>query len=269
MSRSPGQRVRAALTVALLAAAPQAGAAGEEVRSTPTRKGVTQSFLLVQPPGPPTASIILFPGGDGRLALSPPDTIGQARSNFLVRTRGRFARAGFLVAVVDTPSDRVDEWNFRSSKEQAEDMKQVIAALRAMAAVPVWVVGTSMGTISAANVAARLTEGGPDRLVLTSSVTVTTPKIGESVKTVRLGDIHVPTLLVRHKDDTRKSSPPSDAPSVLKGLTQANPKQLLTFEGGGPPKSEPCEALAFHGYIGIEAQVVDAIIEWIRTPHAG
>jgi predicted alpha/beta-hydrolase family hydrolase len=269
VSRSPGQRVRAALVAVLLAAAMQAGAAGEEVRSIPTRKGVTQSFLLVPPPGTPTASLILLPGGDGRLALSPPSSIGQMRNNFVVRMRGRFAHAGFLVAVLDTPSDRVDEWNWRTSREHAEDIKQVIAALREMAPVPVWLVGTSMGTLSAANAAARLTAGGPDGLVLTSSVTVSTQKIGESVKTVRLGDIRVPTLVVRHKDDSCKSSPPSEGPAIIKALTQATPKDLLTFEGGSPPKSEPCEALAQHGYIGIEREVVDAIIEWIRAPHAG
>ena len=74
---------------------------------------------------------------------------------------------------------------------------------------------------------------------------------------------------MRHKDDSCKSSPPAEGPAIIKALTQANPKELLTFEGGSPPKSEPCEALAQHGYIGIEREVVDAIIEWIRAPHAG
>jgi hypothetical protein len=124
-----------------------------------------------------------------------------------------------------------------------------------------------MGTISAASVAARLTEGGPDGVVLTSSVTF--QKTGETVRTARLGDIRVPTLIVRHKDDSCRASPPSDAPSLYGWLTRANPKEILTFEGGGPPKSEACEALAHHGYIGIEPQVVDAIVEWIRAPHAG
>ena len=269
MRRSIGRRIGLVLSLIVVAPSIVVGAPGEEVRTIPTRKGVTQSFLLVPSAGTPTASVILMPGGDGRLALSPPSTINQMRNNFVVRMRGRFAHAGFLVAVVDTPSDRVDEYNWRTSKEHAEDMRLVIAALREMAPVPVWVVGTSMGTLSAANTAARLTQGGPDGVVLTSSVSVTSQKIGESVKTVKLSDIHVPTLVVRHKDDACKSSPPSEGPAIIKALTQANPKELLTFEGGGPPKSEPCEALAFHGYIGIEREVVDAIIEWIRSPHAG
>jgi hypothetical protein len=89
------------------------------------------------------------------------------------------------------------------------------------------------------------------------------------VKTVRLGDVRVPTLIVRHKDDGCRFSPPSDAPVLLKALAQANPKEILTFEGGNPPRSEPCEVQAQHGYFDIEPQVVDAIVGWIRAPHAG
>jgi pimeloyl-ACP methyl ester carboxylesterase len=271
MRRSVGRCVRAVLITLLLIASIQAGAANDEVRTIPTRKGVTQGFLLVRPPGTPTASLILFAGGEGHLALSPPNNIGHQKSNFLVRMRERFARAGFLVAVVDTPSDRVEYWNFRTSKEHAEDMRQVIAALREMAPVPVWLVGTSMGTVSAAGVAGRLAEGpgGPDGLVLTSSVVLVSKASGETVKTAKLGDIRVPTLIVRHKDDQCKISSPSEAPALYKALSHANPKEILTFEGGNPPKSDACEAEAQHGYFGIEPQVVDAIIEWIRTPHQG
>lgn len=265
MRRSVDQRVRAGLVVLLLTTSVQAGAADEEVRSIPTRKGVTQGFLLVRPPVTPTASLILFAGGDGHLALSPASGIGALKSNFVVKMRQRFAKAGFLVAVVDTPSDRTDDRNFRTSKEHAEDMRQVIAALREMAPVPVWLIGTSMGTISAASVAARLTEGGPDGVVLTSSVTF--QKTGETVRTANLGDIRVPTLIVRHKDDSCRASPPSDAPSLSRWLTQANPKEILTFEGGTPQNVDACESQAHHGYFGIEPQVVDAIVAWIRAPH--
>jgi hypothetical protein len=78
--------------------------------------------------------------------------------------------------------------------------------------------------------------------------------------------------VIAAKDDGCRYSPPSEAPSLLKTLTQASqasPKEILTFEGGGPPRSDPCEPQAPHGYFGIEREVVDAIIQWIRVPHAG
>ena len=132
-------------------------------------------------------------------------------------------------------------------------------------------VGTSMGSVSAAGVAGRLAEGpgGPDGLVLTSNVVATSRSTGETVKSARLGNIRIPTLIVRHKDDACKFSSPSEATAIYKALAQASPKEILTFEGGNPPKSDPCEAQAQHGYFGIEREVVDAIVQWIRAPHAG
>jgi hypothetical protein len=65
----------------------------EEVRTIPTRPGVTQAFLLLQPADRPVASVILFAGGHGRLNLTPGD-IGWGRGNFLVRTRRMFAEQG-------------------------------------------------------------------------------------------------------------------------------------------------------------------------------
>jgi pimeloyl-ACP methyl ester carboxylesterase len=211
------------------------------------------------------ASVIVFAGGDGNLALTPAG-LGQLQGNFLVRTRGRWVREGFLVAILDTPSDHPRGlWNFRTTKEHAADVKQAIAAVRDLAPVPVWLVGTSMGTLSAANGAARIGDGGPDGIVLTSSVTVTSKMSYESAMHGGLEDIRVPVLVVHHKDDTCQSSPYSGAEAIMKALKRAPAKELLTFEGGSPAISSPCEAKAAHGYLGIEPKVVSAIAAWIRA----
>jgi len=126
-------------------------------------------------------------------------------------------------------------------------------------------VGTSMGTLSAGNAAARLTEGGPDGVVLTSSVTETSKLSYETVRHAGLGDIRVPTLVVHHKDDACRASPYSGAEPIVRALKQAPVKELMAFQGGSPPISAPCEAKAAHGYLGIEAQVVSAIGAWIRA----
>lgn len=256
----------AGLTLALAVLIPfPAGAADEEVRTVPARPGVTESFLLLRPAGAPVASVIIFAGGDGNLALTPAGP-GQLQGNFLVRTRMRWAREGFLVAVLDTPSDRNRGlWNFRTTSEHAADVKQAIAALREIAKVPVWLVGTSMGTLSAANGAARLTEGGPDGIVLTSSVTETSKVSYETVRHGGLEDIRVPTLVVHHRHDGCRASPYSGVEAIMKALKRAPAKELLTYEGGSPPISDPCEAKSAHGYLGLEPQVVSAIAAWIRA----
>jgi predicted alpha/beta-hydrolase family hydrolase len=258
-------RLFAVLLLAATLAAPAAWAADEEVRTIPARPGVTESFLLLRPAGTPVASVIIFAGGDGNLAMTA-DGIGQLQGNFLVRTRVRWAREGFLVAILDQPSDRKNGlWNFRTTSDHAADVKQAIAALRELARVPVWLVGTSMGSLSAANAAARLSEGGPDGIVLTSSVTETSKVSYETTRHAGLGDIRVPTLVVHHKDDTCRASPYSGAEDILKSLKRAPVKELMAFEGGSPAISPPCEAKAPHGYLGIEAKVVSAIGAWIRA----
>jgi hypothetical protein len=93
------------VVVLLTLSAPCVNALEEELRTIPTRPGVTQHFLLIRPNDKPGATVILFAGAHGRLALSP-QGIGWGSSNFLVRNRERFAREGFLVAVIDAPSDR-------------------------------------------------------------------------------------------------------------------------------------------------------------------
>ncbi len=253
-----------ALALAALLPLP-AAALDEEVRTIPARPGVTESFLLMRPAGPPVASVILFAGGDGSLALGP-SGLGQLQGNFLVRTRGRWVREGFLVAILDRPSDRPRGlWNFRTGQEHAADVRHAIAAVRDLAPAPVWLIGTSMGTLSAANGAARIRDGGPDGIVLTSSVTVTSRMSSETVMHGGLEDIRVPVLVVHHKDDGCPSSPYLGAEAIMKALRRAPAKELLTFEGGSPPISSPCEAKAAHGYLGIEPKVVSAIAAWIRA----
>jgi pimeloyl-ACP methyl ester carboxylesterase len=261
----PSRRLLAALLLAALLPGAPARAAAEELRTVSTRRGVTQSFLLLRPSGRPVASVVLFAGGDGDLALSA-SGIGQLQGNFLVRTRTRWVGEGFLVAVPDRPSDRTRGlWNFRTTAEHAADVTSVIAALREITAAPVWLVGTSMGTLSAANAAARLPEGGPDGIVLTSSVTETSRLSYETIRHAGLGDIRVPALVVHHRDDGCRASPYAGAEGIVRALTRAPVKELLAFEGGSRPISAPCEAKAPHGYLGIEARVVSAIGAWIRA----
>ena len=97
-----------------------------------------------------------------------------------------FVDEGFLVAILDTPSDRTSL--ARVSSDHARDVATLIAALRAAAPVPVWLVGTSMGTISAVSVASQLDTGGPDGIVLTSTV--------QQALNAGVDRVRVPTLVV-------------------------------------------------------------------------
>jgi hypothetical protein len=81
----------------LLLLALQCGLAhAETVVDIPTRPGVTQRFLLLEPEHP-VASIILFTGGNGGLQISPDGRLDGGRGNFLIRTRAQWAAQGFVV----------------------------------------------------------------------------------------------------------------------------------------------------------------------------
>jgi hypothetical protein len=258
--------MRSKMIVGLLALLLGGGtaSAGEELVKLQTRPGVTQPFYMMTPAGRPVATVILFTGGPGLLfSERKPVLTGK---NFLIRSRDKFAAAGFLVASVDGPSDHpegLDE-GFRSSAEHARDVAAVIAYLRQKAAVPVWLIGTSRGTVSAANVAARLKSGGPDGLVLTSSIVASNRNLGAIQSTVDVGAIGIPTLFVHNKDDACMVCPFAAVPALMARFTHAPRKDLIAVSGGSPPQSDPCEALSRHGYIGIEDDVVGKIAAWIK-----
>jgi predicted alpha/beta-hydrolase family hydrolase len=254
---------------ALLVAVPAALAApgalqAQELVTLPTRAGVTQPFFLLAPAGQPVASVILFPGGDGALSVKRGALAGG--DNFLTRSRNRFAAQGFLVALLDVPSDHSDGYGaFRSTENHARDIAGVIAYLRQRAAVPVWLVGTSRGTISAANAAARLmAPEAADGLVLTSSITASSKRLLDLPASVDLAAITVPTLLVHNTEDQCVACPFSKVPGVMDKLTRVPRKELIPFTGGDPPQGDPCEALSRHGFLGIEDPVVAAIARWIK-----
>jgi alpha-beta hydrolase superfamily lysophospholipase len=161
---------------------------------------------------------------------------------------------------------------FRSGADHAKDLAAVIADVRRrVPRKPVWLVGTSRGSISAANVAARLQgEQGPDGVVLTSSVTrnaMAGPSASrDAVFDVDLDAIRVPALVVSHRGDACDYSSPAEQPRIVSKMSNAPRKELLMFQGGDPPRGDPCEPYAAHGFIGIEDEVVGAIADWILKP---
>jgi pimeloyl-ACP methyl ester carboxylesterase len=250
-------------TVAMLLAWVGSAVAGEDLIQLPTRPGVTQPFWVMTPPGKPVASVILFTGGPGILGSAHRPVLKSG--NFLIRSRDKFAAAGFLVASVDVPSDHQEGLeNFRHTAEHAQDIAAVIAYLRQKAPVKVWLIGTSMGTISAANVAARLKSGGADGVVLTSSIVGQNRRYAPVNALVDVEQIAIPTLVVHNKEDACPLCPFSLVPSFVERFTRAPRKELIAVSGGDAPQSDPCEALSRHGYLGIEDEVVGDIARWIK-----
>jgi len=185
-----------------------------------------------------------------------------------VRTRQLFASKNVMVAVVDAPSDGQNTpylRGFRQRPEHVADIKAVIAWLKQQANIPVWLVGTSRGTQSAAFIATQLrpADGGPDGLVLSSTILTEKPP-SRPVPEMPLDKIQIPTLVVHHKEDGCQLCKYRDLPLLMDRLTAVPRKELFTFDGG-KSQGDPCEAMAYHGFNGLEPEVVTKIAEWI-TP---
>jgi len=236
----------------------------QRVVDIPTRPGVTQRMVVLLPPDP-KAAVILFAGGHGGLHIFPNGSFGWGEGNFLVRSRKLFADNGLLVAVVDAPSDRQNPpylGGFRQRPEHAADIKEVIAWVREEAKGPVWLVGTSRGTQSAAYVATELNgPQGPDGLVLTSTI-LTDVKGSRPVPDMPLANLHIPVLVVHHEQDGCDHCLFKDIPSLMDKLGNVPRKQLLSFKGGDD-RGDPCEAFAHHGFNGLEREVVGQIATWV------
>jgi pimeloyl-ACP methyl ester carboxylesterase len=266
MSPARPNPLKLGLTVALLLLSlGQARAATLE--TIPTRPGITETFILIPAQGGPAkASVILLVGGDGHMGLSPA-RMDNPSGNFLARSRDLFAAHGLQVALLDTPSDHRELGDWRVSADHAADLAALIRYLHAKSHVPVWLVGTSRGSVSAANTGARLAQAPadsrPDGLVLTSSVTIPAPRGLTTVFSSDLTAVRVPVLVVAHRDDRCPFAPPSNAAKIAASLPNAPKAEAMLFDGGDPPRSDACQPFAQHGYLGIEQKVVDAISDWI------
>jgi pimeloyl-ACP methyl ester carboxylesterase len=256
-----------AILAGAFAVATPSAASADEILSVATRPGVTVRVLLVSPAGEPSATLLMFPGGFGQNHFSERDGRIVLSQNFLVRTARLFAARGVLVAVIDTPSDRAQGMDdaFRMGKTHAEDVAKVLQTLEARAPAPIYLAGTSRGTLSAAAVAAAIKDPRVKGLVLTSSLTDggRGRNRAATVFDTDLKRIQIPVLVVHHGQDGCAVTPFGAATALPAALSGSAKVDFVEVKGGDPPRSEPCEALAAHGYLGRERDVVAAIADWI------
>ncbi|MGZ5787635.1 MAG: alpha/beta hydrolase [Ramlibacter sp.] len=245
-----------------------AWAAGPQVVDLPTRPGVTQRILVEQPEQAPAAVLVLMTGGAGRLGIFDNGSL-RNDSNFLVRSRALFVQHGYAVVLPDTPSDRSTPpflgGDFRESAEHAADLAAVIGWARQHFSRPVWIVGTSRGTQSAAHAAASVSgPGAPDGVVLTSTILSSARRNASTpVQDMGVDKLHIPVLVVHHEQDQCQVCSPALLPQLMDKLKTTTAK-LLTYQGG-QSSGPPCEPFAYHGYNGIESKVVDDIATWIAS----
>ncbi len=225
-------------------------------------------------------TLLLLVGGSGYIDLDDKACPRALKGNALIRMMPIFSAMGFATALVDAPSDYhgVDGLGgFRIKPEHAQDLGKLINELHTRTHGAVWLIGTSRGTISAANTASRFTGSATgsatgsstaDGLVLTSALMLgqNNARISWAAQTVfdlPLEEIRVPLLVIGHVKDGCPRSPANLMGNILAQSKSAHPK-MLTVTGGSGDHGAACEGYSAHGYIGQEEEVASAIARFIR-----
>mgnify|MGYP003571099433 FL=1 len=237
--------------------------------------GVELRYSLAGPAAGARAALVLLPGGSGFIKLDGDGCPRKLKGNSLIRSCPLFHDGGMVTALLDAPSDHHGGeglGGFRIDAAHAEDIGRVIADLRKRTGLPVWVVGTSRGGISAANAASRLSGAeAPDGVVMTSPVTsgkigVAKPWVADTVFSLPLENIRMPVLVVVHADDQCVRTPPGLA-SDITDKTNSSREQVVRVTGGpgsgGGDSLAACKGKSPHGFLDQEAEVAAGIVRFV------
>ena len=166
-----------------------------------------------------------------------------------------------MTVLVDAPTDRHGKeglGGFRIEAEHAADLGRVIAGMRARTRVPVWLIETNRGAISAVNAASHLSgAAAPDGLILTSPVTSGRERafkawVAHSVFSLDLEDIKMPVLVIVHAEDKCIRTLPVQGKVILE-KTEGVREQFVTVIGGpgweGGEGLNACRGKSPHGFV--------------------
>lgn len=262
------------LSLVLIGLALPPALAGSELASLEVRPGVTQKMMVLEPDSSPKGVIVLYAGGVGTLELGsffgkPVIGNNSYAQNFLVRVRDKFVENGFVTVLPDVPSDRKKlDYRYRLGSDQITDAKATLAYLKGRYPLPVWLAGTSASSLSVAHVASQL----PDEIsgiLLTASVTripsdyAVYADFPQGTASANLAAVNAPVLVLSNSEDACHLSPSTDSETIRSRLRNSRRVEAKYLSGGDPPRSEPCDALSRHGFLGIESDAVDAMMKFM------
>jgi hypothetical protein len=227
----------------------------------------TPPVRLENPPGNAQASVVLMTGGNGLLSLDSTGTIIDSTGNFLIRTANLFLQHGLNVMMADValayPAPTGITLSDRLSSMHAAELQGFINAAITRWGKPVWVVGTSNGSVSAVTAGGfNPSLSGLRGVVLTSTVTQLSTT-DQPTFNLYVSRITVPTLVVLNQDDHCTASPPSGSAAVFAAIPSSN-KASDVLEGGYSVATDPCGAFSEHGYAGTARDAVKDIAQFIK-----
>ena len=226
-----------------------------------------QRAILAQPDKPTDTALLFFRGLPGIARIR---STADKEPNLLpfMRMNQRFlADQAIALVIVDCPTDQWGEAGpfptacldaYRSSSQHADDVRRVMATLRAEHGLSkIYVMGHSLGSISSRWLAKHL---GTEIDGSIHSASINAPNrtgMGASLAGFPYRAIAAPMLHVHNENDACPGTPYS----IVKSYAGDN---LVTVRGG-VASGDPCGGTHFHSYQGREEVVVRAIVSWIKT----
>jgi pimeloyl-ACP methyl ester carboxylesterase len=235
-----------------------APALADEDISLKTRPGVTVE-LARRDVNNPTAMILMFPGGPGHLNLHGRGPVAQFYKPLMAQ--------GFSIAAMDAPSDMSNGLSprARGTDEHLQDLKAVIAHLRKVSSLPLWVWGISRGAYSAGHAAVNAIPGVSGYVFLSSPTRLPRRANVDGVAGMALDRIKAPVLAIGHEDDECRGTPARGARRIADAARNSSNARSKLISGGSTFGGRPCGPGTAHTFNGIENQVAREIAAFIKA----
>jgi alpha/beta superfamily hydrolase len=195
-------------------------------------------------------------------------TSSKLTGNFLIRSRRFLVDGSIASLIVDCQSDSGDycSSSYQASKQRQTDVDRLVAEVKARnpSITEIWLVGTSMGTVSSSFMPTHNPAGYAGAI---HTASITEPYARNSYRELADFDYKkatTPQFFVHHAADPCYLTTYTGA----KSITDKYKLPLVTVTGGNDFQGNACQAFTEHGFRGKEKEVMTAIGEIIKTRSA-
>lgn len=192
-------------------------------------------------------------------------TESKLNGNFLIRARRFLVDEAVASLIVDCQSESGDycSSSYQASKQRQEDVDQLISEVkqRTPSITEVWLVGTSMGTISSSFMPIHNASAYAGAI---HTAAITEPYARGSYRELGGFDYkksQIPQIFIHHISDPCALTTYSGA----KLIAEKYGATLVTVSGGTGFQGPACAAFTEHGFRGKEKEVMNALTAIIKT----
>lgn len=233
--------------------------AAEEIRRIPVRADVTLEYFFKTPEYKAKGVMVMFPRGGGQDHFKKGDKGISVSNDFLMRSISRFVGGGYAVAVVGMPSDlELMNDDFRFSETHYSDVRKLCESLATAGYESIYLVSSGSGSLSLLSMAKRPLPPQVKGVMLTNPY-----DIGKLPVPPVIDSATLPILIIQHEADECGMFTLEGTLKTRDMLAKLTKVTLVRVSGGKGDLDNPCDSLGFHGFYGVEQEVVKTILDWV------